>query len=171
MAIFGIIFLAFFIGIILIFFLKKTSPPPPQEQTSFESPSDIPVYLTDRDAFKAKCIEFLEKFNLEYTHSVWADDHELEIAMNDETPVVGGSYIALCIIDPPDKTVNAIKVKGFLDTVKGEGASRGILITTGYFTNEAMNLIEDEPVELVNVVAFISYLKKFGIYEQTPESS
>ena len=91
--------------------------------------------------------------------------------MNDETPVVGGSYIALCIIDPPDKTVNAIKVKGFLDTVKGEGASRGILITTGYFTNEAMNLIEDEPVELVNVVAFISYLKKFGIYEQTPESS
>ena len=113
----------------------------------------------------------LEKFNLEYVHSVWADDHELEIAMNDETPVVGGSYIALCIIDPPGKTVNAIKVKGFLDTVKGEGASRGILIPTGYFTNEAINLIEDEPVELVNVVAFISYLKKFGIYDYIADPS
>jgi restriction endonuclease Mrr len=64
-----------------------------------------------------------------------------------------------------------MKVKGFLDTVKGEGASRGILITTGYFSNEAINLIEDEPVELVNIVSFISYLKKFGIYEYIPDSS
>mgnify|MGYP003962686513 FL=1 len=48
--------------------------------------------------------------------------------------------------------------------MKGEGASRGIFITTGYFTNEAINLIEDEPVELVNVVSFVAYLKKFGIY-------
>ena len=70
MAIFGIIFLAFFIGIILIFFLKKTSPPAPQEQIHFDSPSDVPVYLTDRDAFKSKCVEFMEKFNLEYVHSV-----------------------------------------------------------------------------------------------------
>ena len=171
MAIFVITFGAFVVGIILIVSLKKTSPPAPQEQVHFDSKSDIPFYITNRDAFKSKCVEFLEKFNLEYVHSVWADDHELEIAMNDETPVVGGSYIALCIIDPPGKTVNAIKVKGFLDTVKGEGASRGILITTGYFTTEAINLIEDEPVELVNLVAFISYLKKFGIYEYIPDPS
>ena len=171
MAIFVITFGAFVVGIILIVSLKKTSPPAPQEQVHFDNQSDVPFYLTNSDAFKSKCVEFLEKFNLEYVHSVWADDHELEIAMNDETPVVGGSYIALCIIDPPGKTVNAIKVKGFLDTVKGEGASRGILITTGYFSNEAINLIEDEPVELVNVVAFISYLKKFGIYEDIPDHS
>ena len=169
MAIFGIVFIAFFIGIILILFLKKTSPPAPQEQIHFGN--DAPLYITDSEAFKTKCVEFLEKFNLEYVHSVWADDHELEIALNDETPVVGGTYLALCIIDPPGKTVNAIKVKGFLDTVKGEGASRGIIITTGYFTNEAINLIEDEPIELVNVVAFISYLKKFGLHEQTSDLS
>ena len=90
---------------------------------------------------------------------------ELEIAMNDETPVVGGVYLALCIIDPPGQTVNAIKVKGFLDTVKGEGASRGIFITTGYFSDEAIRSIDEEPVELVDVVSFISYLKRFGIYE------
>jgi restriction system protein len=166
-AIFGIVFIAFFIGIILILFLKKTSPPAPQEQIHFNKLTDIPIYLTDKDAFKSKCIEFLEKFNLEYKHSIWADDHELEIALIDETPVVGGTFIALCIIDPPSKTVNVIKVKGFLDTVKGEGASRGILITTGYFSHEAINLIEDEPVELVNVVSFISYLKKFGLYESS----
>ena len=85
--------------------------------------------------------------------------------MNDETPVVGGVYLALCIIDPPGQTVNAIKVKGFLDTVKGEGASRGIFITTGYFSDEAIRSIDEEPVELVDVVSFISYLKRFGIYE------
>jgi restriction endonuclease Mrr len=85
--------------------------------------------------------------------------------MIDETPVVGGIYLALCIIDPPNKTVDAIKVKGFIDTVKGEGASRGIFITTGYFNEKAIKLIEEEPIELVNVVSFVSYLKKFEIYE------
>jgi len=166
MAIFVITFVAFIIGILLIVSLKKVSPPPPQEQIHFDT--DVPIYLVDQTAFKEKCIEFLEKFNLEYVHSVWANDQELEIAMNDETPVVGGTYLALCIIDPPGQTVNAIKVKGFLDTVKGEGASRGIFITTGYFSDEAIRSIDEEPIELVNVVSFVSYLKKFGIYETPP---
>jgi hypothetical protein len=165
-AIFVITFVAFIIGILLIVSLKKVSPPSPQEQIHFDT--DVPIYLVDQTAFKEKCIEFLEKFNLEYVHSVWANDQELEIAMNDETPVVGGTYLALCIIDPPGQTVNAIKVKGFLDTVKGEGASRGIFITTGYFSDEAIRSIDEEPIELVNVVSFVSYLKKFGIYETPP---
>ena len=165
MAIFVITFGAFIIGILLIVSLKKIAPTPPQEKIHFDSPSDVPLFLRDQSAFKEKCIEFLQKFNLEYVHSVWANDHELEIAMNDETPVVGGVYLALCIIDPPGQTVNAIKVKGFLDTVKGEGASRGIFITTGYFSDEAIRSIDEEPVELVDVVSFIAYLKRFGIYE------
>ena len=165
MAIFIITFVAFIIGIILIVSLKKISPTPPQEKIHFDSLNDVPLFLLDQSAFKEKCIEFLQKFNLEYVHSVWANDHELEIAMNDETPVVGGAYLALCIIDPPGQTVNAIKVKGFLDTVKGEGASRGILITTGYFSDEAIRSIDEEPVELGDVVSFISYLKRFGIHK------
>ena len=68
-------------GLVLIFLLKNTSPPPPQEQIHFDNPSDKPLYLTEPEAFKKKCLEFLEKFNLEYEHSVWANDHELEIAM------------------------------------------------------------------------------------------
>lgn len=165
MGIFLIAFFAFFVGIILIVLLKKTSPPLPQELIHFDTPAGKPQFLVDREAFKAKCIEFLEKFNLEYRHSVWANDQELELAMHDETPVVGGVYLALCIIEPPNNTVDAMKVKGFLDTVKGEGASRGILITTGYFSPEAVRSIEEEPVELVNVVSFVSYLKKFEIYD------
>ena len=163
MAIFVITFVAFAIGILLIVSLKKISPPPPQEQIHFDS--DTPKYLVDQTAFKEKCVEFLSKFNLEHKHSVWANNTELEIAMIDETPVVGGIYLALCIIDPPNKTVDSIKVKGFIDTVKGEGASRGIFITTGYFDEKAIKLIEEEPIELVNVVSFVSYLKKFEIYE------
>ena len=153
------------VGIVLIVLLKNTAPPPPEDQLHFASSDDIPLFLKDQEAFKEKCIEFLSKFNLEHKHSIWANNSELEIAMNDETPLVGGTYLALCIINPPNKTVDSLKVKGFLDTVKGEGASRGIVITTGYFDPKANHLIEDEPVELVNVVDFISYLKKFNIYE------
>jgi hypothetical protein len=155
---------AIILGLVLIFLLKNTSPPPPQEQIRFDGPSGKPGYLTDPEAFKNKCLEFLEKFNLEYEHSVWANDSELEIAMRDETPIVGGVYLGLCIINPPNNTVDMMKVKGFLDTVKGEGASRGILITTGYFSDDATRLIDEEPVELVNIVSFVSYLKKFDLY-------
>lgn len=156
---------SFILGIILIVLLKNTSPPPPKEQIHFDSPDDIPLYLRDQEAFKEKCIEFLSKFNLEHKHSIWANNTELEIAMFDETPVVGGVYLALCIINPPNNTVDAIKVRGFLDTVKGEGASRGIVITTGYFDDKAINAIDEEPVELVNIVDFVSYLKKFDLYQ------
>ena len=165
MGLFLISGVAFLVGIILIVLLKTSAPPAPEDQLHFDSVDDIPAFLKDQEAFEKKCVEFLSKFNLEHKHSIWANSSELEIAMHDETPVVGGIYLALCIIDPPNKTVNAIKVKGFLDTVKGEGASRGIMITTGYFEDKAINLIDEEPVELVNVVDFVSYLKKFGIYE------
>jgi restriction system protein len=156
---------AFLMGIILIVLLKNAAPPAPQDQLHFQNSADVPKFLIDQDDFQEKCVEFLSKFNLEHKHSVWANTSELEIAMVDETPVVGGIYLALCIIDPPNKIVDSIKVKGFIDTVKGEGASRGIFITTGYFDEKAIKLIEEEPIELVNVVSFVSYLKKFDIYE------
>ena len=165
MGLFLISGIAFLVGIILIVLLKNTAPPAPQDQLYFDSPDDVPLFLKDQHAFEEKCVEFLSKFNLEHKHSIWANNSELEIAMNDETPVVGGVYLALCIMDPPNKIVDAMKVKGFVDTVKGEGAAKGILITTGYFDDKAINLVEEEPIELVNIVSFLSYLKKFGIYE------
>lgn len=163
MAIFIVAFSAIVIGLILIVLLKQTSPPPPQETITFGD--STPIYLKDREAFKAKCLAFLSKFNLEYRHSIWADDNEIEFEMVDETPVVGGRYLALGLFEPQRNQVELHKVSGFLEVVKGEGAARGIVITTGYFSNEAINCVEGEPVELVNVVSFISYLKKFGIYE------
>ena len=164
MGLFIIAFTAFAIGIVLILLLKNVSPPPPQEQIHFDNPDDKPIYLLDREAFKEKCLEFLGKFNLEYKHSVWANNQELEIDMLDETPVVGGKYLALCIFDPPHQQVDLFKVKGFIESIKGEGAARGIVITTGYFTNDAQKAPDEDPIELVNVVSFLSYLKKFDIY-------
>ena len=164
MGLFIISFVAFVIGVILILLLKNVSPPPPQEQIHFDNPDDKPLYLLDRELFKEKCLEFLGKFNLEYKHSVWANEQELEIDMLDETPVVGGKYLALCIFDPPHKLVDLFKVRGFIESVKGEGAARGIVITTGYFTEDAKKALDEDPVELVNVVSFLSYLKKFEIY-------
>ena len=164
MGLFIIAFISFAIGIVLILLLKNVSPPPPQEQIHFDNPDDKPLYLLDREAFKEKCLEFLGKFNLEYKHSVWANNQELEVDMLDETPVVGGKYLALCIFDPPHQQVDLFKVKGFIESIKGEGAARGIVITTGYFTNDAQKAPDEDPVELVNVVSFLSYLKKFDIY-------
>lgn len=165
MAIFVIVFVGMFFGLVLIVLLKKTSPPQPTEEVRFENPEDKPLFLLEREEFREKCLQFLGKFNLEYRHSVWGDDDELEIDLEDETPVVGGKYLALCIFEPDGNVVQSPRVTGFLDTIKGEGAARGVLITTGYFSEEAVKVVGEEPVELVNVVSFISYLKKFEIYD------
>lgn len=164
MGLFIIAFIAFAVGIVLILLLKNVSPPPPQEQIHFDNPEDKPLYLLDREEFKEKCLEFLGKFNLEYKHSIWANDQELEIDMLDETPVVGGKYLALCVFEPQNMLVDLFKVKGFADSVKGEGAARGILITTGYFSEDAQKALDDDPIELVDVVSFLNYLKRFDIY-------
>ncbi len=164
MSIFYITFIAFIVGLILIFFLKTTSPPAPPELVQFDNPDDKPSYLLDSEEFKEKCLEFLSKFNLEYRHSIWANEYELEIDMEDETPVVGGKYLALCIFNPPNNFVDSMKVKGFLESVKGEGAARGIIITTGYFASDAAKAIDEDPVELVDLKDFLSYLKRFEIY-------
>ena len=76
MGIFVITGVAFVVGIILILLLKNTSPPPPKEQIHFDSPEDMPLFLRDQEAFKQKCLDFLYKFNLDYRHSVWANDKE-----------------------------------------------------------------------------------------------
>ena len=115
MGLFLISGVAFFVGIILIVLLKNSAPPPPQDQLHFDSSDDIPLFLKDAVAFEDKCIEFLSKFNLEHKHSVWANNSELELAMIDETPVVGGIYLALCIIDPPNKMVKTYKRANSMD--------------------------------------------------------
>lgn len=166
MGIFIVAFGAMFLGIILILLLKKTSPPLPQETIKFENPDDQPEFMLDREVFKETCLDFLKKFNLEYEHSIWATEGELEISMRDETPVVGGLYLGLAIFDPPDNLVNLHKVTGFLETVKGEEASKGIIITTGYFSESARRAAEEHPVELVNIVSFIDYLKKLDLYKE-----
>ena len=165
MAVFGVVFIAIIIGLVLIVLLKQTSPPIPQEKVYFNTPEDKPAYLREREAFKAKCLAFLAKFNLEYRHSIWADDNEVEIEMVDETPVVGGRYLALGLFEPAHNLVGLHKVTGFLETIKAEGASRGIIITTGYFSHDAIQAAQGESVELVDVASFLVYLKKFGIYE------
>ena len=164
MQIFIVVIIAFTVGLILIFFLKTTQPGIPREQVHFDNPDDKPVYLIDSAAFKEKCLEFLAKFGLEYKHYVWANEYELELDMLDETPVVGGKYLALCIFNPPFNTVDAMKVKGFVESVRGEGAARGILITTGYFTDDAHKMIDGDPIELVDIHTFLKYLKNFEIY-------
>ena len=164
MQIFIVVIGAFLFGLVLIFFLKTTQPAPPREIVHFDNPEDKPEYLIDSDAFKEKCLEFLSKFNLEYKHSVWANEYELEIDMKDETPVVGGKYIVLCIFNPPFNSVDAMKVRGFVETVRGEGAAKGILITTGYFADDAHKMIDEVPVELVDIHTFLKYLKSFEIY-------
>jgi restriction system protein len=72
--------------------------------------------------------------------------------------------------------VEAVQVLALIDAVKGEGASKGVLITNGFFSDEASTAAVGGPIELINGVRFRELLQRFALLpaaslESQPEIS
>ena len=59
--------------------------------------------------------------------------------------------------------VEAVQVLALIDAVKGEGASKGVLITNGFFSDEAGTAAMGGPIELINGVRFRELLQRFAL--------
>jgi restriction endonuclease Mrr len=56
-----------------------------------------------------------------------------------------------------------VQVLTLIDAVKGEGASKGVFITNGFFSDEATNAAAGGPIELINGVRFRELLQRFEV--------
>jgi len=59
--------------------------------------------------------------------------------------------------------VEAVQVLALLDAVKGEGASKGVLITNGFFSDEAGKAASGGPIELINGRRLMDLLQRYGL--------
>ncbi|MBI3128176.1 MAG: restriction endonuclease [Candidatus Tectomicrobia bacterium] len=157
---------ALILGFVLIIFVRRTTSNVALEADAERARGDEEIQVLRRmpgRAFESMLRELVESLGLRIVEVRWVNDEEIDILANNPAPVIGGEYIVHGILVPEGDFVSSIRVIGLSDTVRAERALKGILITTGYFTEEVQKYAEGAPMELINVSRLREILKENGI--------
>lgn len=157
---------ALLLGFLTIFLVKRTTSNIALEEAAETTGSDRDVQALRRispDTFERVIKNLLEDMNLRIVHSTWVNEVEIDILAHNPAQVIGGDYIVHGILVPEGDFVDSIRVIGLSDTVRAERAMKGILISTGYFTEEVNKYTEGAPMELINVATLRELLQQRGL--------
>jgi restriction endonuclease Mrr len=160
---------AVILGFIVIFAMKKVPAPVSQEQQKAgfgDGQALLPFTLT-LERFEWLCGRLLQELGLEIERSTTTGDRQLEVMAVNSAPIVGGHYVVHGELLQAGEVVEAVQVLTLIDAVKGEGASKGVLITNGFFSDEASTAAVSGPIELINGVRFHELLQYFALLPMT----
>jgi hypothetical protein len=160
------IVVAILLGFGVIFAMKKVPAPLSQEQQEAgfgDGHAPLPFSLT-LERFAWVCQRLLQELGLEVLRSSTTGGRQLEVMAVHGAPIVGGHYLIHGELLHPGETVEAVQVLALIDAVKGEGASKGVLITNGFFSDEASTAAVAAPVELINGVRLRELLQRFDLW-------
>ncbi len=104
--------------------------------------------------FEALCLRLLEELGLVVNGPVRRGEDSVEISTVNPQPIIGGDILVHCLLTQEARPVDSGDIQALVDTVKADGASKGILITNGYFAEEVGRPPEGPPVELINASRF-----------------
>jgi hypothetical protein len=156
---------AVILGFVVIFAMKKVPAPVSQEQQKAgfgDGQAPLPFTLT-LERFEWLCGRLLQELGLEIERSTTAGGRQLEVMAVNAVPIVGGQYVIHGELVQTGEVVEAVQVLALIDAVKGEGASKGVLITNGFFSDEAGTAAAGAPIELINGVRFRALLQHFAL--------
>lgn len=172
------IMVAIVLGFVVIFAMKKVPAPVSQDQQEAgfgDGQPSLPLSLT-LERFEWVCCRVLQELGLEIERSTTTGTRQLEVMAVHSAPIVGGQYVIHGELLRAGEAVDAVQVLALIDAVKGEGASKGVLITNGFFSDEASTAAVGGPIELINGVRFRELLQRYGLLpaagpEVQPETS
>jgi hypothetical protein len=175
---FTTIIVAIILGFVVIFAMKRVPAPLSQEQQEAgfgDGHAPLPVSLT-LERFEWACRHLLQELGLEVLRSATTGRRQLEVMASHAAPILGGQYVIHGELLQPGEAIEAVQVLALIDAVKGEGASKGVLITNGFFSDEASTAAVGGPIELINGVRFHDLLQRFALLpaagpEVQPENS
>ena len=78
-------------------------------------------------------------------------------------PGAHGHYALGAIIVEPGELVDSTEILTFHDCFKTDDVVRGILITNGFFSEEAVYQAEDRPIVILNAVKLAKQFKELGL--------
>jgi restriction system protein len=149
----------------VIFAMKKMPAPVSQEQQEAgfgDGQALLPLSLT-LERFEWVSRRLLQELGLEVERSTTIGSRQLEVMAVHVAPLVGGQYVIHGELLQAGEVVEAVQVLALIDSVKGEGASKGVLITNGFFSDEANTAAVGGPIELVNGLRLRELLQRFAL--------
>ena len=157
--------IAIILGFLVIFAMKRVPAPVSQEQrdAGFGDGQAPPPLRLSLDRFEWLCGRLLQEVGLEIERSTTAGRRQVEVMAVNAAPIVGGRYVIHGELLQAGEVVEAVQVLALLDAVKGEGASKGVLMTNGFFSDEASTAAVGGPIELINGLRFKELLQGFAL--------
>jgi restriction system protein len=165
--------IAILLGFLVILLMKKAPVPPSQEQRQAGfSDGDAPQpFSLSLERFERLCGRLLQELGLAVERSTTVGQRQIEVMAMNPAPIIGGHYVVHGELLQPGEIIEAVQVLALIDAVKGEGASKGVLLTNGFFSDEAGKAAAGGPIELINGVRFQALLERFGILPAAGEES
>jgi len=157
--------IAIILGFLVIFAMKRVPAPVSQEQRNagFGDRQAPPPLCLTLERLEWLCGRLLQELGLDIERSTTAGRRQVEVMAVHPAPIVGGRYVVHGELLQAGEVVEAVEVLTLIDAVKGEGASKGVLITNGFFSDEASTAAVGGPIELINGVRFTELLQHFAL--------
>lgn len=148
MAIFGVVFGALALGLVIVIFIGVSAPKAAPMSVAPEGGASPLADLSSEELAKVVAT-LLDRMGIEFERSQGAAHEVIEIYAVNPAPVTGGKILVHCLAPPKDRNVvDGRMVANFVRAVRSAYVSKGLLFTTGVCTPDAWLEAEDAPVEI-----------------------
>ena len=163
---FTLVAVSILIGFIVIFLLSRPTSTIPVEKDFYreKSPGLKRLEEITLPQFERICLRLLEELGLVINSCVSDEEGQIDISAFNPQPITGGEYLVHCYLAPKGRPVESTRIIALGDTVRAEGAAKGIFITTGSFSEEVPKLYEGPRIELINGRRLHELLQEHGIH-------
>jgi len=117
----------------------------------------------DPAAFELHVTTLLQRMGLTAVTTGRSGDGGVDIEARDDHPVTGGRILVQC--KRYSGSVGSPAVRDLLGAVTRARAMKGILISTGTFTREAVRFAEDSPITLIDGVQLRDLLLRYDLID------
>jgi restriction system protein len=157
--------IAVVLGFVLIFAMKRVPPPMSEEQRRAAESNGAGALAGSLtiERFEWACSRLLQALGLELERSTTVGRRQVEMLAVNPAPIVGGQFVVHGELLASGEVVEAVQVLALIDAVKGEAASKGVLITNGFFSDEAGKAAAGGPIELINGLRLTDLLRRYGV--------
>jgi Restriction endonuclease len=157
--------IAVMLGFLVIIAMKRVPAPMSQEQRESGLGHDSVPLAADLslERFEWLCHRLLLALGLDIERTTTAGMRQVDITAVNPAPIIGGQYLVHGELLPTGEVIEAIQVLTLLDAVKGEGVSKGVFITNGFFSDEASQAAVGGPIELINGARFQALLQHYDV--------
>jgi hypothetical protein len=143
--VFFVAFGAMGLGALLILLIAAYGKHPQAQPAGVPSPGGPAMPYDD---FRSLLIDLFEVLGLDVVH-ISGSRGEIDFIARTRTALIAGKYIIHAHVNPPGDVVTQAQVLRLQDQVRGEGASKGILITPFRIDAQGLAALEVE-IELVD---------------------